>query len=371
MSSSTNLRNSIRSHTLFLALLDREVLAQNDHAVRRLAGGRSVAELGNVLGLKNEVLVAALLDVLRSLTLFCLDPVFRTALERLPGRFLKLQGLGCDTIAEKVGRVPATVVRAVNRFLRDGEDGLEERRSENGVAKVDADLLEILFELLGESPEDCGYLRSTWLQELLSDVLQEKTLGPGQSHHDWPYAGDAECAPGKASPDGHLPLSIAQKTQRIRRLQKLIDKLPKNAVIVYGTAEKKDSDLVIRLLARLKKVYPRARRSHPIFDNYSIHSGKKVQIASGHFAKNLVLDFLPPYSPRHNQIDKLWKQDHDKITRNHKCWAIEQLLEKVQAVPGACVTVAGLAALVGESQVHTKEHAKGVVIAHYRGQLFR
>ena len=27
------------------------------------------------------------------------------------------EGLGCDAIAEKVGRVPATVVRVVNRFL--------------------------------------------------------------------------------------------------------------------------------------------------------------------------------------------------------------------------------------------------------------
>ena len=64
------------------------------------------------------------------------------------------EGLGCNAIAEKVGRVPATVVRVANRFRTEGEDGLQDRRKENGVPKVDADLLEALVELLGESPED-------------------------------------------------------------------------------------------------------------------------------------------------------------------------------------------------------------------------
>ena len=80
----------------------------------------------------------------------------------------------------------------------------------------------------------------------------------------------------------------------------------------------------------LKKVYLKAKRSHLVLDNYSLHSGKKVQISSGHFAKNLVLHCLPPYSPRHNQIGKLCKQLHDKITRNHQCWASAQILEKVR-----------------------------------------
>ena len=103
-----------------------------------------------------------------------------------------------------------------------------------------------------------------------------------------------------------------------------------NREIVYVTAEKKDSDLFIRLLAKLKKVYPNAKRIHLILDNYSIHSSKKVQISLCHFAKNFVLHFLPPYSPSYNHIEKLWKQVHDNITRNHKCSSIEQLMAKVE-----------------------------------------
>ena len=289
------------------------------------------------------------------------------------------EGLGCDTIAEKVGRVPATVVRVANRFLRDGEDGLEDRRSENGAPKVDVDLLEAMVELLGESPEDYGYLRSTWSQELLSHVLYEKTRVQVSRTTISRMLATLNARWGRPRPTVISPMPKAQKTRRIRRIQKLIDNLPKNEVIVYEdevdihlnpkigpdwmlpgqqkkvvtpgvnkkryiagalnartgeivyvTAEKKDSDLFIRLLAKLKKVYPNAKRIHLILDNYSIHSSKKVQISLRHFAKNFVLHFLPPYSPQHNQIEKLWKQVHDNITRNHKCWAIEQLLEKVE-----------------------------------------
>ena len=42
------------------------------------------------------------------------------------------EGPGCNAIAEKIGRVPATVIRVANRFLKNGEDGLEDRRQDNG-----------------------------------------------------------------------------------------------------------------------------------------------------------------------------------------------------------------------------------------------
>ena len=289
------------------------------------------------------------------------------------------RGLGCDAIADKVGRVPATVVRVASRFLQEGEDGLEDRRSENGVPKVDADLLEAMVELLGKSPEDYRYQRSTWSQELLSRVLHEETGVQVSRSTIGRMLAMLNARWGRPRPTVISPMPKAQKTRRIRRIQKLIDNLPKDEVVVYEdevdihlnpkigpdwmlpgqqkevvapgvnkkryiagalnaktgeivyvTAEKKDSDLFIRLLAKLKKVYPNAKRIHLILDNYSIHSSKKVQISLCHFAKNFVLHFLPPYSPSYNHIEKLWKQVHDNITRNHKCSSIEQLMAKVE-----------------------------------------
>jgi transposase len=288
------------------------------------------------------------------------------------------EGLGCETIAEKVGRAQATVVRVANRFLLEGEDGLEDRRSENGVPKVDPDLLEAMVELLGEVPGDYGYLRSTWSQELLSRVLYEKTRVQVSRSTVGRMLGMLNARWGQPRPTVVSPMPKAQKTRRLRRIQKLIDSLPKGEVIlfedevdihlnpkigpdwmlpgqqkevvtpgvnkkryiagalnaktgqiVYVTAEKKDSDLFIRLLAKLTKVYSDAKRIHIILDNYSIHSSNRVKTSLRHFAKNVVLHFLPPYSPEHNRIEKLWKQLHDNITRNHKCSTIEQLMKNV------------------------------------------
>ena len=288
------------------------------------------------------------------------------------------EGFGSSAISEAVGRAPATVSRVVNRFLRDGEHGLEDRRKENGIPKVDADLLEALVELLGESPEDYGYLRSTWSQELLSRVLYEKTRVEASRSTVGRMLGSLNARWGRPRPTVVSPMPKAQKTRRIRRIQKLIDNLPKNEVVLYEdevdihlnqkigpdwmlpgqqkevvtpgvnkkryiagalnaktgeiayvTAEKKDTDLFIRLLAKLKKVYPEAKRIHLILDNYSIHSSKKADIALRNFAKNFVLHFLPPYSPKYNEIEKLWKQVHDNITRNHKCLTIESLMTRV------------------------------------------
>ena len=289
------------------------------------------------------------------------------------------EGLGCNAIAEKVGRVPATVVRVANRFLMEGEDGLQDRRQDNGVAKVDADLLEAMVELLGESPEDYGYLRSTWSQELMTLVLYEKTRVQVSRKTIGRMLSMLNARWGQPRPTVISPMPKAQKTRRIRRIQKLIDELPTDEVVVYEdevdihlnpkigrdwmlageqkvvvtpgvnkkryiagalnaktgeivyvTAEKKNSDLFIRLLAKLKKVYPEAKRIHVILDNYSIHSSNKVEVSLQHFAKNFVLHFLPPYSPKYNDIEMLWKQVHDNITRNHKCSTIQQLMKKVE-----------------------------------------
>jgi transposase len=288
------------------------------------------------------------------------------------------EGHGCQTIAEKVGRVPATVVRVANRFLAEGEDGLEDRRKENGIPKVDPDLLEALLVILGTSPQDYGYLRPTWTRELLAKVLEEKTRVLVSSRTVGRMLLRLHARWGRPKPTVLSPMPKAQKTRRLRKIEKLLEDLPRDEVafyvdevdihlnpkigpdwmlvgeqkevltpgvnkkryiagalnaktgeIIYVTAKKKNTDLFLRLMAKLKKAYLKAKRIHLILDNYSIHSSSKVRIALGAFAKNFVLHFLPPYSPDHNRIEKLWKQLHDNVTRNHRCKRIQDLMLNV------------------------------------------
>lgn len=41
------------------------------------------------------------------------------------------------------------------------------------------------------------------------------------------------------------------------------------------------------------------------------------------------LHFLPPYCPDHNRIERIWKDLHDKVTRNHCCKEKEERMAEV------------------------------------------
>src|SRR5262249_41927657 len=99
--------------------------------------------------------------------------------------------------------------------------------------------------------------------------------------------------------------------------------------IVWVAAEKKNSDLVVELLAKIRKIYPRAKRIHLILDNFIIHSSKRTELGFRAFGDLFVRHFLPPYSQEHNRIEHLWKQLHDNVTRNHRCKTIEALMTAV------------------------------------------
>lgn len=70
---------------------------------------------------------------------------------------------------------------------------------------------------------------------------------------------------------------------------------------------------------------------HIILDNCKAHTSQKVRRAlQEEFQGLFELHFLPPYSPEHNPIERVWGELHDNVTRNHRCKNIEELLEQVQ-----------------------------------------
>ena len=297
------------------------------------------------------------------------------------GRIVLLyhRGLGCNEIAETVGCAPATAVRVANRFLNYGEAALEDQRKENGCPKVDPDLLEGLIQILSNSPQDFGYIRATWTQELLALVLAEQTGVVVSGRTVARMLGTLNARWGRPRPIVESPVSKARKTRRIRRIERLIENLPRTEVavyvdevdihlnpkigrdwmlpgtqkivvtpgvnkkqyvagalnaktgeIVYVTAARKNSELFIKLLQKLREVYPKAKRIHLILDNYIIHSSRKAEIALRAFGGVFERHFLPPYTPEHNLIEHLWKQLHDNVTRNHRRRSIEGLMRDVE-----------------------------------------
>ncbi len=107
---------------------------------------------------------------------------------------------------------------------------------------------------------------------------------------------------------------------------------PRTGRLTWVEADRKTSDLFILILWQLLKEYPQAKCIHVILDNYKIHHS--------HYAPNwalasaggrIRLHFLPPYCPDHNRIERVWKDLHDNITRNHCCRNMQQLMMEVYA----------------------------------------
>ena len=67
-----------------------------------------------------------------------------------------------------------------------------------------------------------------------------------------------------------------------------------------------------------------------IVDNYIIHSSKITRRHVDGLGGRVVLHFLPPYCPDHNKIERVWKDLHANVTRNHRCTSMNELLRNVR-----------------------------------------
>lgn len=283
-------------------------------------------------------------------------------------------------IAKAIGYDPSAVLKVIHRFLAEGEDGLRDHRADNGRPKVDAALRETLCALVAGSPQDYGWARPTWTQELLARQLtamtgvrvSETTIGRMLAERGIRW--------GMARPTVACPWTSRAQRRRLRGIERRLATLPPGDEAFYedevdihlnprigrdwmlpGTQKevrtpgqnqkhylagalhtatgrvlwvgngRKNSYLFLLLLRRLREAFPRARRLHLVLDNYGIHSSQLVQHAlNEEFGGRIVLHFLPPYSPNHNRIERLWRELHANVTRNHRCRTLSELLRNVE-----------------------------------------
>jgi len=280
-------------------------------------------------------------------------------------------------IAHTVGCVRATVYRTLYRFEELGEYSLGDRRTSRGPAKVTQELEAHLSSYLDGVPQDYGWQRSAWTLELLSLQLQRdcavklscstiyRVLRRQGYRRGRPCAGlripvrgrrqvlekiaqrvaSASCEEEvfyQDEADLHLNPKIG--ATYIKRGQQPVVLTPGKNVkryifgalnartgsIVSGIVEHKNAAMFVEFLKYLSAAYRRARLLHLVLDNYIIH---KAQVVKRYLKSNprIVLHFLPPYSPNDNVIERLWKQMHDHVTRNHRHRHIDTLAEEVRS----------------------------------------
>lgn len=298
--------------------------------------------------------------------------------ERCQIVLLRARGRTLSGIAEAVGCSVSWIGRVLVRFKSDGISGLIDRRENNGQLKLDEVFLQRLYELVDGSPQDYGYPRPTWTQELLAKVMAAETgvqVHPATMsralkliHARW----------GRPRPTVGCPWSERAKNQRISMIRRAITSLRRSQVAVYldevdihlnpkigpdwmnrGTqkqvptpgqnvkrylcgamdaatgqlayvvGDRKNSNLFIAMLRRLRQRYPEKKVIHVVLDNYRIHSSKQVQEWLSEHGRHLRLHFLPPYCPQENRIERVWLDLHANVTRNHRCPNIEELMQQV------------------------------------------
>jgi transposase len=283
-------------------------------------------------------------------------------------------------VADNVGVCLGLVSRVKRRYLEHGVDGLYDRRRNNGKRKVDAAFVAELRVVLARSPAAYGWQRPTWTRELLA--LEMGIRG---------FASVSACTVGRAlrhigarlgaaKPIVRCPWTKARRQDRVRELTAVADAASDDEPVLYvdevdihlnpkigrdwmlpGTqrlittpgknekyylagaldvrrrrlvvtgSEAKSSQLFCDLLHAVAAKYRRARRIHLILDNYIIHKSGAVQRALAALGGRVRLHFLPPYCPQHNKIERLWRDLHANVTRNHRCATIAELLDRVRS----------------------------------------
>jgi len=290
------------------------------------------------------------------------------------------EGWQTHEIARAVHYHPSGIRKVRARFLERGEDGIRDQRVENGLPKIDDDLLAALVLILASRPRHFGWFRTTWMQELLARALAQRTGVWVSTATVSRMLRKLGVRRGQPKPIVLCPWSEARRQRRLRAIRTLVENLPPGEVALYedevdihlnprigrewmlpGTQHRvvtpgqnvkryiagaldattgavhwtshdhKNVDLFLMLLGEIYRAYPTAKRIHVILDNYSIHKSERVARALAEQAGGrIVLHFLPPYCPDHNRIERLWKDLHDQVTRNHTHATIDGLMRDVK-----------------------------------------
>jgi transposase len=270
----------------------------------------------------------------------------------------------------------ATVSRVAARYRAEGEAGLYDHRRGRGAAS--AALTGALARLVHGSPQDYGWSRPTWTQELLVRQLEADTGRRVSRTTLIRLLRRLRARRGRPRPVVCCPWPAAEREARLATLRALVAHPPPGSVVLFSdevdihlnpnigpdwmlpgeqklvvtpgknakrylagalnretglliwvSGERKTSALFLALLRQLLVQYPAAATICVILDNYGIHRSKAVAAFLADEARRVRLHFLPSYCPQANAIEREWLDLHAAVTRNHRCTTITELLANV------------------------------------------
>ena len=106
---------------------------------------------------------------------------------------------------------------------------------------------------------------------------------------------------------------------------------PMTGHLVVVNRPKNNTELFVAWCDELARRYRGWGTVHLIVDNCCTHTSQGTQDALSELGQKVQLHFLPPYSPDEIDIERVWWDVHESVTRNHRCSAINELLDEVHA----------------------------------------
>jgi transposase len=135
-------------------------------------------------------------------------------------------GKSTAQIGDAVGYDPSAVLKVLHRFAAEGEEGLRDHREDNGRVKVDDGMWGTLATLLIASPEDYGWARPTWTQELLARQLGRETGVRVSESTVGRMLAELGARWGMARPTVACPVGTRAQARRVRAIETLLARLP-------------------------------------------------------------------------------------------------------------------------------------------------
>ena len=125
------------------------------------------------------------------------------------------------------------VYRVAERFITEGLPGLADRREDNGERKIIPAYERELLSLVEQSPREFGYRRPTWTRTPLVLVLAERVELSNSVTAKSRLLSRSGIDLKRPKPIVNCPWKKARRTRRLRTIQRLVENLAANEVVLY------------------------------------------------------------------------------------------------------------------------------------------
>ena len=274
--------------------------------------------------------------------------------DRLQAGVLRKKGKAVDQIGLILGRAQSTVSAWLRRLDKEGLEGRYDRRIPGRPCRLSEEQRKDVRAALNAEPVKSGFERGTWDSNLLATYICRKhdvkysragalALAHRQGfsvrktrpiHHKsaskeeqeryvrktvraireytkkgyWTGCMDASAATNSpSSARGLRPRGGTEevKTNFSRSSMKMVGAIGDDGAYHLHFCESADSDSVIALFERLRELHGKV---FLILDNASAHKSGKIKEYLKEAGSDVILWYLPPYTPQQNPIEIWWRE---------------------------------------------------------------